>query len=377
MAKRDYYEVLGVSKGSSKDEIKKAYRKLAIKYHPDKNQGNAEAEAKFKEATEAYEVLHDDQKRSNYDQFGFAGVDGNGMGGFGGGGFGGAGFEDIFGDFGDIFGSFFGGGAGRRSGGRSRQSYSQRGADIRINLEISFEDAVFGVDKTLRYGRRVSCDDCNGSGAESGSGRKTCDHCGGTGQVRQNSGFFSIAQTCPRCNGEGSVIEKPCKSCHGNGFHEERTDYALHVPAGIDDGKRIMVRGKGHAGSRGGEAGDLQVYISVRDHEFFARRGNDLYCAVNISYAQAALGTKIKVQTIDGQKIEVPVAAGSQYGKSLRVSNKGVPYLNNENRRGDMYVQLMIDVPKSLNSKQKKLLEELMESMKDTKEPKPVKLKDL
>jgi molecular chaperone DnaJ len=381
VAKRDYYEVLGVPKGASKDDIKKAYRKLAVKYHPDRNPDDSKAEELFKEASEAYEVLSDDKKRQAYDQFGFAGVEG--MGGGGGGGaqdFSSAfrDFEDIFGDFGDIFGSFFGGGAG--GGGRRRGSSrtsAQRGADLRYNLDISFKDAVFGTKVEISYERHVTCPSCGGGGAESGSGRKVCPTCGGSGQVRRSSGFFSIASPCPTCNGEGYIIENPCDMCKGNGVISKPQKLKVTIPAGIESGKRINIPGQGDAGPNGGPAGDLFVYVRVKPHEYFERHGNDIYCVIPITFTQAALGAEIMVPTLEGKKVKVKVPTGTQNGKILRLKNEGIPHLHNSNRRGDLYIKIRIEVPKKLSSRGKELLKELSELEGENQTPSPVPLAEL
>lgn len=379
MAKRDYYEVLGVPKGASKDDIKKAYRKLAVKYHPDRNPDDSKAEELFKEASEAYEVLSDDKKRQAYDQFGFAGVEG--MGGGGGGGaqdFSSAfrDFEDIFGDFGDIFGSFFGGGGGGRRRGSSRTS-AQRGADLRYNLDISFKDAVFGTKVEISYERHVTCPSCGGNGAETGSGRKVCPTCGGSGQVRRSSGFFSIASPCPTCNGEGYIIENPCDMCSGNGVISKTQKLKVTIPAGIESGKRINIPGQGDAGPNGGPAGDLFVYVRVRPHEYFERHGNDIYCVIPITFTQAALGAEIMVPTLEGKKVKVKVPTGTQNGKILRLKNEGVPHLHNSNRRGDLYIKIRVEVPKKLSSRGKELLKELSELEGENQSPSPVPLAEL
>lgn len=372
MAKRDYYEVLGVSKEASKDDIKKAYRKLAIMYHPDKNAGNKEAENKFKEATEAYEVLSDDSKRQTYDQFGFAGIDGMGQGAhdystvF-------RDFEDIFGDFSGIFDSFFGSSRGRRGGATARP----RGADLRYNLEISFKDAVFGSKVEIAYNKNHTCEPCSGSGSASGGGKKTCSTCGGAGQVRRNSGFFSIASPCSTCRGEGFILEKPCKSCGGSGVTRKKQKIKVNIPAGIETGKRISIPGQGDAGSNSGEAGDLYVVINVTPHEYFERHGEDIYCLIPISFTQAALGTDIYVKTLDDKKVKLKIPAGTQNGKILRLRGEGVPHLHNSARRGDLYVKIHVAVPEHLSSKQKKLLEELAEVSDITENPIPVKLSSL
>ncbi|WP_028975152.1 molecular chaperone DnaJ [Spirochaeta cellobiosiphila] len=378
MAKRDYYEVLGLQKGASTDEIKKAYRKLAVKYHPDKNQGDKEAEERFKEGTEAYEVLSDDKKRAAYDQFGFAGVEGMGAGGAGGfgGGFGGAAardFEDLFGGFGDIFDSFFGGGGG---GGR-RRSNNNRGNDLRYDLEIDFKEAVFGAKKEISFKRDSSCDVCHGSGAKSGSGRKTCPTCGGSGQVRRSSGFFSIASPCPSCKGEGYTIEDPCNKCYGTGTVQKTQKIKVTIPAGIEHGKRIRIEGQGDAGQSGGAPGDLYVVILVHNHEYFERNGNDIYCMIPISLTQASLGSEIQVETLDGKKVKLKVPGGTQNGKVMRLRGEGVPYLHNANRRGDMYIKIRVEVPNKLSSKAKKLMQELSEELGEEEKPRPVRLSDI
>ncbi len=374
MSKRDYYEVLGVDKGAAKDEIKKAYRKLAIMYHPDKNSGNKEAEDKFKEATEAYEVLSDDSKRQAYDQFGFAGVDGMGAGAhdyssvF-------RDFEDIFGDFSGIFDSFFGSSGGRGRGGRSQNI--PRGADLRYNLDVSFKDAVFGTKVEIAFNKNSSCTTCSGSGAAPGSGRKTCSTCGGTGQVRRSSGFFSIASPCPTCRGEGFILENPCGGCGGSGVVRKKQKIKVTIPPGIETGKRISIPGQGDAGPNGGEPGDLYVFINVRAHEYFERSGEDLYCMIPISFTQAALGTSIYVNTLDDKKVKMKIPAGTQNGKVLRLRGEGVPYLHNNRKRGDMYIKIQVEVPVRLSLKQKQLLEELAVNSENSENPKPVKLSSI
>ncbi|TFG63240.1 MAG: molecular chaperone DnaJ [Spirochaetales bacterium] len=374
MAKRDYYEVLGVQKNVSKDDIKKAYRKLAIQHHPDKNPGNKEAEEKFKEATEAYEVLGDDKKRQAYDQFGFAGIEGMG---------GGAGghdystvfrdFEDIFGDFSGIFDSFFGGSRSRRSAKES----VQRGSDLRYDMEIAFHDAVFGIKEEISFMKNQSCSDCGGTGAASGSGKRMCPSCGGSGQIRRSQGFFSIAQTCPTCRGEGYVIENPCKTCSGSGLLQKRQKIKVTIPPGIETGKRIHIPGQGEAGPNGGPAGDLYVYITVQPHEYFERDNTDVYCVIPISITQASLGTEVFVTTLDNKKIRVKVPQGTQNGKILRVRGEGIPFLHNANRRGDMYIKIMVQVPSKLTGKEKDLLEELSKLLGEETNPKPVRLSEL
>lgn len=349
MAKRDYYEVLGVQKNASKDEIKKAYRKLAVQFHPDKNPGDKSAEEKFKEATEAYEILCDDQKKSAYDQFGFAGVEG--MAGqhdfrnF-------QGFEDIFGggDFSSIFEHLFGGGFGFGGGGRGR---GQRGgANLRYDIEIPFKDAVYGTKVEVQYSRSEACPACHGSG---GSGRKTCTTCRGEGQVRHSQGFFSLATPCPACHGEGTLIENPCKECGGSGLKKARQKLSITIPAGIENGTRLAVHGQGDSGPNGAPAGDLIVFVHVQAHEHFERQDGSLYCAVPISITQAALGGEIVVTTLDNKKIKLKIAPGTQSGKLLRVRGEGVP---SGRGAGDLYIKVIVRVPEKLSRRGKELLEE-------------------
>jgi molecular chaperone DnaJ len=375
LAKRDYYEVLGVSKDASKEDIKKAYRRLAIQNHPDKNPGDKAAEERFKEATEAYEVLGDDQKRQTYDQFGFAGVEGMG-GGQSAQDFSGVfkDFEDIFGGFGgfsNIFDSLFGGG---ESHGRGGERVS-RGANLRYDLELSFEQAVFGTPVEIAYTKNDSCKTCHGSGSADGSGKRVCPTCQGSGQVRRSSGFFSIAQTCPTCRGEGSVIEKPCRDCGGTGLAKRKQKIKVSIPPGVEDGRRVTIPSQGDTGPNGGAPGDLYVFIHVRGHDYFEREGADLYCAVPIGLATATLGGEITFNTIEGKKIKVSVPTGSQNGKMLRVREEGVPIQGG--RRGDLYLKLLVQVPQKLSRRGRELLEELREVEVEESEPKPVKLSEL
>jgi molecular chaperone DnaJ len=369
VAKRDYYEVLGLQKGATKDDIKKAYRKMAIQFHPDKNPGNKEAEEKFKEATEAYEILSDDQKRSAYDQFGFAGVEGMGGGQQG---YSSAfrDFEDIFGDFSGIFDSFFGGGR------RSSQSSGgvRQGANLRYDIEIPFEDAVFGTKVEIQYSHNETCAACHGTGAQGGSGKKVCPTCAGSGQVRRSQGFFSIASPCPTCGGEGFIIEHPCRECGGTGTQKKRQKIMVTIPAGIEDGKRVVIPHQGDAGPNGGPNGDLYVFIRVKPHDFFERDGLDLYCAVPISITQAALGAELFVATLDGKKIKVKIPAGVQNGKMLRIREEGIP---SGTRRGDLYIKLVIQIPTKLSKRGKELLEELSKTEGEIDTPKPIPLSEL
>ena len=376
MAKRDFYEVLGVQKNASREEIKKAYRQLAIKHHPDRNPEDTGAEEKFKEATEAYEILADDRKRQAYDQYGFAGLRGMGQPTaqdfstiF-------QGFEDIFGDVSGIFDSFFGGGGGgrRRSGGRGN---GQRGSDLRYDMEVTFMEAAFGAKKEISYPRAERCNTCKGTGSDKGNGRKLCPTCGGSGQVRRNSGFFSIASTCHSCNGEGEIIEKPCTECRGAGTVRRTRTITISIPAGIEDGKRLSLQGQGDAGVNGAQDGDLYVFLRVQPHECFERDGKDVYCAVPISITQAALGAEIAVPTLDERTVRVSVPSGTQNGRILRLRGEGIPELHNANRRGDMYIKIVVRVPTKISPKAKELLKELASVSGDEKNPRPIPLSEL
>ena len=355
MSKRDLYEVLGVSKGADEKEIKKAYRRLAMKYHPDRNPDDKEASAKFQELSEAYEILSDSQKRQAYDQFGHAGVDG--QGGFGGAGAGAGSFSDIFGDvFGDIFG---GGGAGR---GRSSV---QRGSDLKYNLELTLEEAVRGIEKTIRVPTLVNCDTCDGSGAKKGTSPTTCSTCGGSGQVRMQQGFFAVQQTCPTCSGAGKIIKDPCGSCYGRGVKEETKTLNVKVPPGVDTGDRIRLSGEGEAGRNGGPAGDLYVEIHVRKHAIFERDGANLYCEVPISIAEAALGGELEVPTLDG-RVKLKIPAETQTGKLFRLRGKGVKPVRGH-AVGDLMCRVVVETPVNLTSRQKELLQELEASLEGKK----------
>ena len=361
--KRDYYEVLGVSRSASEDEIKKAYRKLAKKYHPDLNPGNAEAEQKFKEVNEAYEVLSDSNKKARYDQFGFAGVDPNyGAGAGGGGGFGG--FTDFdFGDLGDIFGSFFGGGFG--GNGRSSRSGPQRGESIRVGVTVSFEEAAFGCEKEVTVDRVDQCPTCKGSGCEPGTTPEVCTQCGGSGQVQQRRqtpmGVFATTTTCPKCGGRGKIIHSPCKDCNGTGQQRKRKTIQVNIPAGIDNGQTISLRGQGNAGRNGGPAGDLLITVTVRPHQLFRREGNDVLCEAPITFTQAVLGGEMEIPTIDG-KVKYDIPEGTQTGTTFRLRGKGIPNLNGRGR-GDQYVTVYIETPKNLNKEQKEALRKFAETM--------------
>lgn len=352
--KRDYYEILGVQKNSSKDEIKKAYRKLAMQYHPDKNPDNKEAEAKFKEASEAAEVLLDDDKKGRYDQFGHAGV--NGQGGFGGGGF----QQGDFGDFGDIFGDIFGdmlGGRGRGRGGR--RSTGRPGDDLQMGIDVDFSEAAFGTEKTISLTKNVKCDTCNGSGAKAGSSPTTCDYCNGHGEVRRQQGFFTVSSTCPKCNGSGQMIKDPCGTCHGQGKKKKKVDLQLKVPAGIDQGQRLKLSGEGDAGTNGGPNGDLYVVINIRPHEIFERDEFDVHCTVPISFSKAALGAEMEVPTLSG-KVALKIPAGTQSGVKMRLKGKGIQRLGGYGI-GDQIVTVQVETPTKLSSEQKELFQRLAE----------------
>ena len=352
MAQRDYYDVLGVSRDVDGKELKKAYRKLAMKYHPDRNPDDKDADAKFKEATEAYEILGDPQKRAAYDQYGHAGVDPNAAGGFGGGA---GGFSDIFGD---VFGDIFGGGGG---GGRGGRAGPQRGSDLRYTMDLSLEEAVRGVEKKIRVPTLTSCDTCDGSGAKPGTSPKTCSTCGGAGQVRMQQGFFSVQQTCPTCRGQGTMIEDPCNSCHGRGVKEETKTLSVKIPPGVDTGDRIRLSGEGEAGAMGGPAGDLYVQVSVREHELFHRDGRNLYCDVPISIVDAALGGELEVPTLDG-RVKLKIPAETQSGKLFRLRGKGVTPVRG-GTAGDLLCRVQVETPVNLTSEQKDLLMKFQESL--------------
>ena len=356
--KRDYYEVLGVNKNASEDEIKKAYRKKAKEFHPDLHPGDKSAETSFKEVNEAYEILSDSSKKSRYDQFGHAGVDPNSTGGFGGGGFGGYDFSDM-GDLGDIFGSIFGGGFGG-GGRRSNPNAPRRGADVEASVVISFEEAAKGCVKSVNSPHVESCEHCHGSGAAAGTSPKTCPNCNGSGQVRVSSrtpfGVMQTQRSCDRCRGSGRIIEKPCSNCNGNGrVHKSRT-IDVNIPAGIDDGQALNVRGQGDAGQNGGPSGDLHVIINVRPHAIFERRGYDIWCDIPISFSQASLGTEIEVPTLDGN-LSFKVHEGTQPGDVFKFKDKGIPHLNGRGK-GNQFVKIIIEIPRHLNEKQKDLLRE-------------------
>ena len=356
--KRDYYEVLGVEKGASAEEIKKAYRKNAMKYHPDRNPGDKEAEEKFKELGEAYEVLSDDEKRSRYDQFGFAGVDPNfGAGAGGAGGYGGGfgGFGD-FGDLGDIFGSFFGGGSQR-----SNQNAPRRGENVAVRLDLTFEEAAFGCEKEVSAQRIENCAACSGSGSADGV-IETCSQCRGTGQVRTVQNFMGMQMqstaACPQCGGKGKIIKTPCSTCKGKGKVRRTQKIKVKVPAGVDQGQSVRVRGEGCVGSNGGPSGDLLVEIYIKRHPIFTRRGMDVLCEVPITFTQAALGAEIQVPTLDGQ-VTYDLPEGTQTGTTFTIAGKGIPEVNNPRRRGNQRFTVVVETPTKLTKEQKELLRQL------------------
>ena len=351
MAKRDYYEVLGVSRTAAADEIKKSYRRLAMKHHPDRNKDDASAETKFKEAKEAYEVLSDAEKRSTYDRFGHDGLKAQTGGG---GGYGADGFGDIFGD---VFGDIFGG------GGRQRSSQVFRGADLGYELRLDLEKAVRGDSVTIDVPTQVACDTCGGSGAKKGTDPVTCSTCGGAGQVRMQQGFFSIQQTCPACKGAGTTIGDPCGDCHGRGRKRKTKTLSVKVPAGVDDGDRIRLSGEGEAGRNGGPPGDLYVEIRVNPHKLFNRDGTDLACEVPISIATATLGGEVELPTLDGN-VSLKVPAGTQSGKTFRLRGKGVVTVRDA-RMGDLFAKVAVETPVNLTSDQKDLLHQFEESIQE------------
>ena len=361
MAKRDFYDVLGVNKNASPEELKSAYRKLAVKYHPDKNPGDKASEDKFKEASEAYGILSDQEKKQNYDNFGHAAFEGGGgrqSGGFG--GFGGADFSDIFEDF---FGDF--GGSGRS---RGRRNTSNRGSDLRYDLSITLEEAYEGKKQDIKFSTTEKCNICKGNGSKPGHSADRCTVCGGNGKVRSNQGFFTVQQTCPQCAGSGEEITNPCNDCNGQGNKQASKKISVTIPKGVDDGTRIRLAGKGEAGSRGGANGDLYLFINVHSHDLFKRSDENLFFEFPISIADAALGTIIEIPTIDGGKAKIKIPDGTQNGKQFRLKGKGMPYMRGSGN-GDLYVQVNTEVPISLNKEQKELLEKFREIENEKSNP--------
>jgi molecular chaperone DnaJ len=344
MIRNDYYEILGIERTASEDEIKRKYRKLAMKYHPDRNPGDKDAEEKFKEAAEAYEVLRNGEKREIYDRYGHEGLSGTGFRGF-------TGFEDIFSSFGDIFEDIFGFSNGRRS-----RTAARAGADLRYDLNISFMDAAFGKSTDIEIEKFVKCVECEGTGTAPGTSPEICSHCGGRGQVTKTSGFFSISSTCPQCRGAGRIIKNPCGVCMGTGSAKTKKAVHLKIPPGVETGSRLRLRGEGEEGEFGGPTGDLYVFIYVEPHEFFERDGDDIRCQVPISIVQATLGANIEVPTIEGTE-KIKISKGTQNGKLFRLRGKGIPHLRGFGR-GDQIVQVTVKIPTSLNKKQEKLLKE-------------------
>ncbi len=344
--KRDYYEVLGVAKGAGADEIKKNYRKLALKFHPDRNPGNSEAEESFKEAAEAYDVLQDSEKRGIYDQYGHQGLEGRT--GFSGSG----GFEDIFSSFGDIFGDLFGGGGGRRR----QQSSRRKGYDLKYEISVDFMDAAFGTETEIDIEKSQACSTCGGNGCADGSSPEICSNCRGTGKHTQSQGFFTVQTTCPYCNGKGKTITNPCMDCRGKGQVSINKKVSIKIPAGVDNGSRLRLTGEGEAGHNGGPAGDLYIFISVEPHKYFQRSETDIICLIEISFVQAIMGDKIRIDTLEGdEKVAIPKA--TQHGDTIRLRGYGIHSLRG-GRRGDQIIQISVVIPKRVNKKQEKLLKE-------------------
>lgn len=354
MAKADYYDLLGVARDADGGALKKAYRKRAMQYHPDRNPGDAEAEAKFKELSEAYDVLRDADKRAAYDRYGHAAFDGSMGGGFGGAGASGSDFAGSFSDiFEDLFGDFMGGGGG----GRSRRGGPARGADLRYDLEISLEDAFNGVQREITLTTGVSCDTCSGSGAKPGSSPTTCGTCQGAGKIRAQQGFFLVERTCPSCQGQGQVISDPCEDCDGRGSSDREKTLSVTIPQGVEDGTRIRLSNEGEAGQKGGPNGDLYIFLNIETHEIFLRDGLNLFCPIPIPMTTAALGGEVVVPTLDGKRSRVTIPAGTQNGKRFRLRGKGMPQLRGGGH-GDLYIETSVEVPVNLTRKQKELLKE-------------------
>ncbi len=360
----DFYDTLGVSRSASKDEIKQAYRKLAKEYHPDRNPGNKDAEHKFKEINAAYDILKDEEKRAAYDQYGEQAFTGTGGGGFNAGGFD---FGGAASSFSDIFEDLFSGGMGM-GGGRQRES-TMRGADLRYNLDITLEQAYRGDKVTIQIPSYVTCETCDGTGSASKAAPETCETCGGSGRIRMQQGFFTMERTCPTCNGTGEIITDPCKACHGSGRIRKQRSLSVGIPAGVEEGTRIRLAGEGETGLRGNQPGDLHIFLIVKPHKLFMRVGADIFCKVPVPMTTAALGGHIEVPTLDGGKSRVSVPAGAQSGQRFRLKGKGMPMLRRNTSYGDMYIEAQIEVPVNLNKKQRELLVEFSESLREKSSP--------
>ncbi|MGM0607091.1 MAG: molecular chaperone DnaJ [Candidatus Muiribacteriota bacterium] len=363
MAKRDYYEVLGLNKGADASEIKKAYRKLARKYHPDMNPGDKEAENTFKEIQEAYEVLSNPEKKSRYDQFGHSA---EGMGGFDFSNFGGGGFHEA-GGFSDIFDAFFG--EGVFGGGTSRRSSVKRGRDIRTEIVLDFEDAIFGKEISLTIPKDISCKSCKGTGAKDGVKMKTCSQCRGKGKVVRSQGFFSVSSTCAACRGKGKIIDEFCPDCHGRGAVEKKEKLKVKIPAGIDDGQKVRIKGGGDAGVNGGPYGDLIIFVKVAQHPYFKREAYDIYCELPLKFTTAILGGKIKVPVLKNRQVTMNIPAGTQPGKMFRIKGEGVPFDSTGRTRGDLYVKVEVEMPVKLNKEQKEIIKKFEESLTPKNQP--------
>lgn len=371
MAQRDFYDVLGVGRDADEAQIKSAFRRKAMQYHPDRNPGDGEAERNFKQVNEAYEILKDGEKRAAYDRFGHAAFEqagGPGPGGFGG-GFGGGGFEFNFGggSFGDIFEDIFGDISGMNQGGRQRQP--TRGQDLRYNMEVSLEDAFTGKQTTIRVPSADQCASCGGSGSEGGAARVTCGQCGGRGRVRASQGFFTVERTCARCQGEGEVIDKPCRTCNGAGRVRREKTLSVNIPAGVDDGTRIRLAGEGEPGMRGAPPGDLYIFVSVAPHDVFHRDGANIYCQVPLPMTTAALGGALEVPTVEGMRARVTIPEGAQSGDQFRLRGKGMSQLRSR-ARGDMYIEIEVETPRNLSPKQREILDQFREAGGDSNSPK-------
>jgi molecular chaperone DnaJ len=368
MAKKDYYDVLGVAKGATADELKKAYRKKAMEHHPDRNKDDKAAEAKFKEANEAYDVLKDDQKKAAYDRYGHGAFE-NGMGGGGAGGFGGGAGGAGFADFGDIFEEMFGGGGARGGFGGASRGGAMRGSDLQMSTSVTLEDAYNGKEITIKAPRAEKCDTCSGSGAKPGTKPETCGTCSGAGRIRAQQGFFTVERTCNVCNGAGQIIKEKCGTCHGQGRVQKEKMLKVSIPAGVEDGRRIRLPGEGEAGLKGGPSGDLYVVINLKQNDFFEREGPHLYCRVPVPVSTAALGGTIEVPTIEGKKSSVKIPAGTQTGQQFRLRGKGMSILRSS-ARGDMYIEIFVETPVNLNKKQADFMKQFDDPKNSPNSPK-------